>query len=599
MKNPVEKLAIAIISSYKGKGLDMAKDDAVDIAEYLLGFFGYGTEIIDNMLENYDRDIFYSMEEIGIVDTVKTVETLYNGKTWRLNKWRIRNDNIERLIAQDKKPIREDENIEDFYSKLFRDLENKESENGGLGLYNNDYASSVKQHEDIAGPGALKEEAKEEHSKDANVQINGSKYVTNGKIEEILSIFTMMLGSSIKPLIYICMEYPVEYTRPMIAKRMADILNTKISKIDKHINIKSVMESLVSIGAVESSTKVHDGNDITVYSKPESHEIFDFISAHGIMAMANHLTGVGLTLDDIFSTSVAPGQRVAQAHNIFGLIKLLAENPGSEFQLHEIQNILDSKSVRHEIRTKFSEKHILDYNSSPSSGIRKPASYEIMRSTSFAELVEKGFISRPNTARVLSKAIDFINKNTGNEVSRHDIAKVSGADLDQSSKYLVMLSKAGILKRNVVWNEKRSSIRANDNTLLVWDSALAWLYDIALESHRYSNNGMKIYEAIQTAIKSDRNYQGIKAYTESTELLDDARTVFEMHDKARKKRVRNTDVEKQILNSVEKGRNRVYEIKKELEYHGLSYEGTRWHIEQMLRKGILKKDKKANRIKSG
>ena len=598
MKNSIEKLAVAIISSYKGKGLDMAKGDAVDIAEYLLGFFGYGTEIIDNMLENYDRDIFYSMEEIGIVDTVKTVETLYNGKTWRLNKWRLRNDNIERLITQDKKPIREDENIEDFYSKLFRDLESKESENGSLDLYDNDYSSGTKQHGSIAGPSVLKEGTEEEHSKDASIRINGSEYMTNGKIEEILSIFTIMLGSSIKPLVYICMEYPVEYTKPMIVKRMADILGAKIGDIDKHINIKSVMESLVSIGAVESRIKEHGGDSITVYSKPEAHEIFDFISAHGIMAMANHLAGMGLTLDDLFSTSVAQGQRVAQARNIFGLMKLLAENPGSEFQLHEIQNMLDSKSVRHVIRTKFSEKRILDYNSNPSSGIRKPAVYEVMRGTSFAELVEKGFISRPNTARVLSKAIDFINRNTGNEISRHDIAKVSGADLDQSSKYLVMLSKAGVLKRDVVWNEKRSAIRANHNTVRIWDSTLAWLYDIALESYKHQNNGVSTNEAIQTAIRDSGNYQEIKAYIESVKLIYDARKVFGMHNRAMKKRVKNADVEKQILGAIEKGRDRIYEIREELG-NGLSYAGTQWHIEQMLRKGLLYKAKKADRIKSG
>jgi len=71
---------------------------AQEMADHVLNFFGFGDRIIDNMLRTDDRDIFYMLEDLGILKTEREETTLYDGREWRINYWTMKRSYIESLI---------------------------------------------------------------------------------------------------------------------------------------------------------------------------------------------------------------------------------------------------------------------------------------------------------------------------------------------------------------------------------------------------------------------------------------------------------------------------------------------------------------------
>lgn len=98
----INNLTRAIQNSVNPSGID--KGEARKMAEHMMNFFGYSDRIIDNVLEPEDRDVFYMMEDVGILMTEREETTLYDGREWRINYWLFRKDRIQELI--DNRPTR-------------------------------------------------------------------------------------------------------------------------------------------------------------------------------------------------------------------------------------------------------------------------------------------------------------------------------------------------------------------------------------------------------------------------------------------------------------------------------------------------------------
>jgi len=49
----------------------MSDDDIEKLAEYMMSFFGFEGEVIDNRLTSEDRDVFYMLEEEGFLTTTQ------------------------------------------------------------------------------------------------------------------------------------------------------------------------------------------------------------------------------------------------------------------------------------------------------------------------------------------------------------------------------------------------------------------------------------------------------------------------------------------------------------------------------------------------
>lgn len=97
----VDLMARAISNGMSRQSKRMSEQEAYEIAFHVLNFFGYNRYVIDNMLEPEDRDAFYMLEDLGILDTEREETTLFDGREWRIHYWLIKPDNVRKLAQGD------------------------------------------------------------------------------------------------------------------------------------------------------------------------------------------------------------------------------------------------------------------------------------------------------------------------------------------------------------------------------------------------------------------------------------------------------------------------------------------------------------------
>ncbi len=116
----VDDLTIAIENSIDSD-MKLEHEEAFDLAQHVLNFFGYSNRIIDNVLEPEDRDAFYMLEDSGVLTTEREEITLYDGREWRIHYWLFKSEKIQDLI-NNIKPVQEEvvEEI-DLYKELPRE----------------------------------------------------------------------------------------------------------------------------------------------------------------------------------------------------------------------------------------------------------------------------------------------------------------------------------------------------------------------------------------------------------------------------------------------------------------------------------------------
>ena len=59
-----------------------------------MDIFGFDNRIIDNILEQKDRQLFYILESGGLLSTQREEITLHNGRKWRIHYWLLKKNTI-------------------------------------------------------------------------------------------------------------------------------------------------------------------------------------------------------------------------------------------------------------------------------------------------------------------------------------------------------------------------------------------------------------------------------------------------------------------------------------------------------------------------
>ncbi|MFW3146192.1 MAG: DUF6015 family protein [Thermoplasmatota archaeon] len=95
----LNRLTEAIINSYKEH--NMSREDAQNMAYHVLNFFGFGDRIVDNILEPEDRDLFYMLEDFGLLVTEREETTLYDGREWRIHYWLLKKNVINTMACDE------------------------------------------------------------------------------------------------------------------------------------------------------------------------------------------------------------------------------------------------------------------------------------------------------------------------------------------------------------------------------------------------------------------------------------------------------------------------------------------------------------------
>ena len=115
-----DAFARAIKNSFASAGMDMDFNDALQIAEHLLNFFGYDDAIIENYFENDDRQILYQLEDFGLV-MFENSEHLVMREIFQKQKWVTSNVvlNYSKILEMaNKGQIVIEKNAENIYEKL-------------------------------------------------------------------------------------------------------------------------------------------------------------------------------------------------------------------------------------------------------------------------------------------------------------------------------------------------------------------------------------------------------------------------------------------------------------------------------------------------
>ena len=79
-------------------GIDI--EEARRDAGFVMDIFGFDDRVIDNVLDPEDRQLFYILEEEGMLTTEREETTLYDGREWRTHYWKLRKDIILRYSKE-------------------------------------------------------------------------------------------------------------------------------------------------------------------------------------------------------------------------------------------------------------------------------------------------------------------------------------------------------------------------------------------------------------------------------------------------------------------------------------------------------------------
>ncbi len=96
----------------------MAETDTEQLADYVMSFFGFSDQAIDNRLTSEDRDVFYMLEEEGFLTTEQEEVSVEKGKVWRIHYWILKTDQIQRMAHAGNDGISETDGVVLCYDEV-------------------------------------------------------------------------------------------------------------------------------------------------------------------------------------------------------------------------------------------------------------------------------------------------------------------------------------------------------------------------------------------------------------------------------------------------------------------------------------------------
>ena len=118
----VEIITVEELSSAIEEKTGLTAEDAERDAEFVMDIFGFNDRIIDNVLEPEDRQLFYMLEEWGLLTTEREETTLYDGREWRTHYWLFRKDRILGYAEQFRERLARKGEPETIYEELPTEL---------------------------------------------------------------------------------------------------------------------------------------------------------------------------------------------------------------------------------------------------------------------------------------------------------------------------------------------------------------------------------------------------------------------------------------------------------------------------------------------
>ena len=95
MSVTVDKLGKAL-----QKRLKIAHDEAGQISQRVMNYFGFENFIVDNALDQPDRQLFYRLHDAGLLRTSWETILLLSGKHWRIFYWELNESDLDRVLTE-------------------------------------------------------------------------------------------------------------------------------------------------------------------------------------------------------------------------------------------------------------------------------------------------------------------------------------------------------------------------------------------------------------------------------------------------------------------------------------------------------------------
>ncbi|MEM0133791.1 MAG: DUF6015 family protein [Thermoplasmatales archaeon] len=111
-------LTNAILYASGVKGITMVQEASETIANQVMAFFGYYYEVIDNHLENEDRQSMYLLEDLDLVKLQTEDIYLPDGHSWRMTKFLL---NWNKVLDYSEKYAESIDDPKNLYESLSED----------------------------------------------------------------------------------------------------------------------------------------------------------------------------------------------------------------------------------------------------------------------------------------------------------------------------------------------------------------------------------------------------------------------------------------------------------------------------------------------
>lgn len=120
----VDDVIKALTNTLGKKG--MSPEEINKLANYVMNFFGFDDTVSDNLLKAKDRDVFYTLQDVGILTTFQDQITIKKGKIWRIHYWVLKKSEILRLANLQEKTDSADDYA--IYDEISNDVWNRDKD---------------------------------------------------------------------------------------------------------------------------------------------------------------------------------------------------------------------------------------------------------------------------------------------------------------------------------------------------------------------------------------------------------------------------------------------------------------------------------------
>ena len=89
------------------KRLKVGGDEASHLSEQVLNYFGFENFIVDNALDQPDRQLFYRLHDAGLLRTSWETILLLSGKHWRIFYWELNESDLNSILNGTEESVNE------------------------------------------------------------------------------------------------------------------------------------------------------------------------------------------------------------------------------------------------------------------------------------------------------------------------------------------------------------------------------------------------------------------------------------------------------------------------------------------------------------